>query len=101
MWPSRPIRVNAASDLRRLVAVGAIQSMATAPDFDRKMLLLATQLAHEADMRGVLLAALEALLKTLQNHGPMDAETEAVLLIRCIIRLVIHLMKEAPTEKEQ
>lgn len=79
----------------------AIQSMATAPDFDRNMLLLATQLAHESDSKYVLLAALEALLRTLQSHGPSGAETEAILLIRCIIRSVTHLTKEAQTEKER
>lgn len=75
--------------------------MANAPDFDRKMLLLATQLAHESDLKSVLLAALEALLKTLQSHGPMDSDVEAILLARCIIRLVIRLMKETSNEKDR
>ncbi|THH10579.1 hypothetical protein EW145_g1240 [Phellinidium pouzarii] len=82
-------------------AVSAIQDMAVAPDFDRKMLLLATQLAHESDIKSVLLASLEALLKTVQSHGPTDSDIEAVLLARCIIRLVIRLMKDAPTEKDR
>lgn len=68
--------------------------MVKAPDFDRKMLLLATQLSHEADMKTLLLACLEALLRTLSAHGAVDAETEAVVLIRCIIRLVLGLMKQ-------
>ncbi|KAH8111444.1 meiosis protein SPO22/ZIP4 like-domain-containing protein [Phellopilus nigrolimitatus] len=82
-------------------AVSAVQDMANAPDFDRKMLLLATQLAHESDLKSVLLAALEALLKTLQSHGPMDSDVEAILLARCIIRLVIRLMKETSNEKDR
>lgn len=75
--------------------------MTNASDFDRKMLLLATQLAHESDLKNVLLIALEALLKTLQGHGPMSSDVEAVLLIRCIIRLSIRLMKEAPTDEDR
>ncbi|KAI5118182.1 hypothetical protein M0805_004995 [Coniferiporia weirii] len=82
-------------------AVSAVRDMVIAPDFDRKMLLLATQLAHESDVKNVLLASLEALLSTVQSHGPMDSDVEAVLLARCIIRLIIRLMKEAPVEKDR
>jgi len=82
-------------------AVSAIESMSTAQDFNKKMLLLATQLAHESDLKGVLLASLETLLHSLSNHGPMDSEAEAVLLIRCIIRLVMRLMKDAQVEEER
>ncbi|KAL5495788.1 SPO22_1 [Sanghuangporus weigelae] len=76
-------------------AVAAIQSMASAPDFDRKMLLLATQLSHESDLKIAILASLEALLKTLHTHGPMESDVEAICLARCIVRLVIRLIKEA------
>ncbi|KAL5518460.1 SPO22 [Sanghuangporus vaninii] len=76
-------------------AVAAIQSMASAPDFDRKMLLLATQLSHESDLKIAILASLEALLKTLHTHGPTESDVEAICLARCIIRLVIRLIKEA------
>ncbi|KAL5534754.1 hypothetical protein ACEPAG_1218 [Sanghuangporus baumii] len=76
-------------------AVAAIQSMASAPDFDRKMLLLATQLSHESDLKFALLASLEALLKTLYTHSPMESDVEAICIARCIVRLVIRLIKEA------
>jgi hypothetical protein len=67
--------------------------MARAPDFDRKMLLLATQLAHDSDMKGLLLSALDALLQTL-NFPEADMATEAMVLIRCAIRLIFKLMTE-------
>ena len=73
--------------------------MAKAADFDRKMLLVATQLAHETDLKRVLLVSLEALLNTVRSHGSGDTDVEAILLARCIIRLVIRLMKEAPTDE--
>ncbi|EJD04521.1 uncharacterized protein FOMMEDRAFT_146421 [Fomitiporia mediterranea MF3/22] len=82
-------------------AVAAIQNMASAPDFDKKMLLLATQLSHESDLKIVLLTCLEALLKTLQSRGPIDSDVEAICLARCIIRLVMRLMKETPVETER
>ena len=75
--------------------------MVKAADFDRKMLLVATQLAHESDLKKVLLVSLEALLSTLRSHGPMDTDIEAVCLVRCIIRLVIRLMKETANEKDR
>ncbi|OCB89780.1 hypothetical protein A7U60_g3040 [Sanghuangporus baumii] len=82
-------------------AVAAIQSMASAPDFDRKMLLLATQLSHESDLKIAILASLEALLKTLHTHGPMESDIEAICLARCIVRLVIRLIKEAVVSSDR
>lgn len=75
--------------------------MVKAADFDRKMLLVATQLAHESDLKRVLLVSLEALLKTVRSHGSTDSDVEVILLARCIIRLVIRLMKEAPTDRDR
>ena len=75
--------------------------MVKAANFDRKMLLVATQLAHETDLKRVLLVSLEALLNTVRSHGSGDTDVEAILLARCIIRLVIRLMKEAPTDKDR
>lgn len=82
-------------------AVAAIQDMANAPDFDRKMLLLATKLSHESGLKITILASLEALLKTLHTHGPMDSDAEAICLARCIVRLVIRLIREAVVDKDR
>ena len=68
--------------------------MAQAPDFDRQMLLLATQISHELGMKTLLLAVLEALLDTLKTRDCIDVIEEAVTLTRCIIRLVTKLFAE-------
>ena len=68
--------------------------MVTATDFDRKMLLLATRLANESDMKGLLLLVLEELLRNMQLHQHLGAQTELVGLVRCIIRLDLKIMTE-------
>ena len=73
--------------------------MVEAPDFDRKMLLLATQLANESDMKALLLAVLEALLNTIQGRDGQKLHVEALILIRCIIRLIVKLMAEPGTTR--
>ena len=75
-------------------AVRAVQSMVKASDFDRKMLLLATQLANESDMKTLLLAVLETLLDTVRKQDGHHLFMEALTLIRCIIRLTVKLMAE-------
>ncbi|GJE98003.1 SPO22 domain-containing protein [Phanerochaete sordida] len=75
-------------------AIEAVRGMAEAPDFDRKMLLLATQLANESDMKTLLLAVLQALLDTVQAQDGRDVHLETLTLIRCIIRLTVKLMAE-------
>lgn len=76
------------------LAIEAVRGMAEAPDFDRKMLLLATQLANESDMKTLLLAVLQALLDTVQAQDGRDVHLETLTLIRCIIRLTVKLMAE-------
>lgn len=73
--------------------------MAAASDFNRKMLLLATQLANEFDMKKVLLSVLEALLHTVQSSDGNDLGHDTVTLIRCIIRLVLKLMAEPGADR--
>jgi len=63
-------------------------------DFDRKMLLLATQLSHKLAMKPVLLSALEALLITLKTRVNNDAVVEAMTLVRCIIKIAMKLLTE-------
>lgn len=66
--------------------------MLQSPDFDRNMLLLATQISHQSEMKGVLLTVLEALLKTLKLGNSGETAVEAMTLIRCIIRLALALL---------
>lgn len=70
-------------------------------DFDRKMLLLATQLSHQSENRLILLAALRALLSTLtmSNANGGESIVEAMTLIRCIIKLVLRLLTEPSANK--
>ncbi|KAJ7160549.1 meiosis protein SPO22/ZIP4 like-domain-containing protein [Mycena crocata] len=82
-------------------AIRAVRDMVKSVDFDRKMLLLATQISHESEMKTVLLAVLEALLGTLRIENSKGGETvvEAMTLIRCIIRLVLKLLVEPAANK--
>lgn len=75
-----------------LIAISVVQDILKAPDFDRKMLLLATQISHQSEMKIVLLSVLEALLKTLKVENSGETVVEAMTLIRCIIRLGLGLL---------
>jgi hypothetical protein len=73
--------------------------MVKAPDFDPKMLHLATQLSHECNMKSLLLTVLCALLKTLTIGDKGDAFVDAMTLIRCTIRLIMKLLNEPAANK--
>ncbi|KAG8763910.1 hypothetical protein FRC11_009432 [Ceratobasidium sp. 423] len=75
-------------------AIQAVENMLGSSDFDRKTLLLATQLAHETKQKTLLLAVLEAMYKTLQREPHVDVETEGIILVRCSIRILLDLLKE-------
>ncbi|KIJ45216.1 hypothetical protein M422DRAFT_67355 [Sphaerobolus stellatus SS14] len=79
-------------------AIRAVRDMVQAKDFDRKMLLLATQLAHDANLKSLLLTVLESLLTFLRSQDGFDNDVEALTMIRCIIRLVIELLKQPVAE---
>lgn len=96
---SSPLNVGAISNPFLFPAIRAVQDMVGAPDFDRKMLLLATQLANECNMKTLLLAVLEALLESVQNQNSQELHMEALTLIRCIIRLVVKLMAEPGADR--
>ncbi|KAG8930527.1 hypothetical protein FRC01_002649 [Tulasnella sp. 417] len=81
-------------------AIQAIADMATSPDFDRKMLLLATKLAHEHKMRSLLLSILEKLLLTLQSSAALETEVEAMTLVRCMVRVIVELLNEPNAEMQ-
>ncbi|RXW17117.1 hypothetical protein EST38_g8741 [Candolleomyces aberdarensis] len=75
-----------------LPAIRSINEMQKAPGFDRKMLLLATQIAHRSEMRLVLLSVLNNLLKTLKFGSSGEIVVEAMALLRCMIRLILGLL---------
>ncbi|KIJ21375.1 hypothetical protein PAXINDRAFT_94968 [Paxillus involutus ATCC 200175] len=78
----------------RRSATRAIKQMVEAPDFDRRMLLLACRLSHDSDMKRLLLSVLVCLLDTLNFRENVDTVTDAMTLVRCIIRLTLKLLGE-------
>jgi hypothetical protein len=81
------------------LAIRAVERMANAPDFDRRMLLLATKLAHESDMSVLLLSVLEALIAALGGQNALHSIVEAITLCRCCIRLVLKLIDEQQSHR--
>ncbi|KAF9527894.1 meiosis protein SPO22/ZIP4 like-domain-containing protein [Crepidotus variabilis] len=73
-------------------AIHAVRDMLNASDFDRRMLLLATQISYQSEMKPVLLAVLESLLKTLKAESNGDCISEAMTLVRCIVKLILGLL---------
>ncbi|KAI6165514.1 meiosis protein SPO22/ZIP4 like-domain-containing protein [Pisolithus thermaeus] len=74
------------------IRLHALLEMVEAADFDRKMLLLACRLAHDSDMKSLLLSVLMALSDTLNFRNDVENLAEAMVLIRCIIRLTLKLL---------
>lgn len=58
--------------------------MVRAKGFDRKMLLLATQLAHDANLKMLLLTVLDSLLNFLRSQGYSDNEVEGLTMVRYV-----------------
>lgn len=58
--------------------------MVRAKGFDRKMLLLATQLAHDANLKMLLLTVLDSLLNFLRSQGYPDNEVEGLTMVRYV-----------------
>lgn len=82
------------------LAIRAVQDMVKAPDFDRRMLLLATQLSHDMDMKTLLLSVLQSLLRTLKFADGGETAVEAMTLLRCIIRLILKLLVQPGANRQ-
>ncbi|CCL98934.1 uncharacterized protein FIBRA_00941 [Fibroporia radiculosa] len=80
-------------------AISAVKAMVKTSDFNRKMLMLATTLANESNMKSLLLSVLEALLNTVQSCTTPDMDVEAITLVRCIIRLVLKVLAEPASDR--
>lgn len=95
------------------LAITAVEHMIKAVDFDRRMLLMITQLAHENQLKQLLLNVLGALLHTLSSDSGVSNLVEGITLtrsvqvpqdkseptdiddrFRCIIRLITSLLKD-------
>ncbi|KAI9509875.1 hypothetical protein F5148DRAFT_1282528 [Russula earlei] len=77
-----------------LLAIRAIKAMVDGSGFDERMLLMATRLAHEIDLKHVLLAVLQELLDYVRARKTTEMNVEPVTLIRCMIRLVLRLITD-------
>ncbi|KAH9964596.1 hypothetical protein BC827DRAFT_1265857 [Russula dissimulans] len=75
-------------------AIRAVKAMVHGSGFDERMLLMATRLAHETDLKNVLLAVLQELLDHVTAGKTTGMNVEPVTLIRCMIRLVLRLITD-------
>ncbi|KAG2072988.1 SPO22-domain-containing protein [Suillus decipiens] len=82
-------------------AIKTIRNMVHAVNFDRKMILLACRLAHDLDMKSLLMNVLKALLETLNFRENVENISEAMTLIRCIIRLIVKLLGEPAADLDR
>jgi len=76
------------------LAIRAVKAMVHGSGFDERMLLMATRLAHETDLKTVLLVVLQELLDYAKAGKATEMNVEPVTLIRCVIRLVLRLITD-------
>ncbi len=55
---------------------------------------MATRLAHETDLKNVLLSVLQELLDHVRAREASEINVEPITLIRCMIRLVLRLIAD-------
>lgn len=67
-----------------LAAIETVDRLVAAPDFDRRMLLLATKLAHDRKQKSLILVILKHLLHSLQSSQALESQVEAMTLIRFV-----------------
>ncbi|KAH9075682.1 hypothetical protein EDB83DRAFT_2218480 [Lactarius deliciosus] len=75
-------------------AIRAVKDMVHGTCFDQRMLLMATRLAHESDMKNVLLSVLQELIDFVGARKTTEMNIEPVTLVRCMIRLVLRLIAD-------
>ncbi|KAI0307448.1 hypothetical protein B0F90DRAFT_1812932 [Multifurca ochricompacta] len=75
-------------------AIQAVKAMVHGTCFDHRMLLMATRVAHESDLKNVLLSVLQALLDSIRDRQAAEMNVEPITLVRCMIRLVLRLIAD-------
>lgn len=75
-------------------AIRAVKAMVHGSGFDQRMLLMATRMAHETDLKNVLLAVLQELLDYVRAGKATEMNVEPITLVRCMIRLVLRLIAD-------
>ena len=76
------------------LAIRAVKDMVHGTCFDERMLLMATRLAHESDLKNVLLSVLQELIDFVGARNTTEMNVEPVTLVRCMIRLVLRLIAD-------
>ncbi|KIM34318.1 hypothetical protein M408DRAFT_19240 [Serendipita vermifera MAFF 305830] len=71
-----------------------VDMMMKANDFDRRMLLMATNFARETQNHPLLQPVLAGLLDTLKEDKEVDIHAQGLLVIRCLARLVLQMTEE-------
>jgi hypothetical protein len=95
------------------IAIMDVQMMVNSPGFDRQMLHLATQLAHEKGMKRLLAVILKSLFSSLTDQDGQPAESsdsglmaatvlrwelrshfimDLTVPLRCLVRLTIEML---------
>jgi len=75
-------------------AIRAVKALVHGSGFDQRMLLMATRLAHETDLKNVLLSVLQEILDHVRARKASEINVEPITLIRCMIRLVLRLIAD-------
>jgi hypothetical protein len=75
-------------------AIRAVKAMVLGSGFDQRMLLMATRMAHETDLKNVLLSVLQELLDYVRAGKATEMNVEPITLVRCMIRLVLRLIAD-------
>ena len=76
------------------LAIRAVKALVHGSGFDQRMLLMATRLAHETDLKNVLLSVLQEILDHVRARKATEINVEPITLIRCMIRLVLRLIAD-------
>lgn len=92
------LRVNMKNN-SQFLAIQATQKMVQAPRFRREMLLMATRLAHESDLKGLLLTVLQQLSQSVQGREGREGDVDGIAVLRCLIRLTADLIAGPTTCK--
>ncbi|KAI0248099.1 hypothetical protein BJV78DRAFT_1132012, partial [Lactifluus subvellereus] len=82
-------------------AIRAVRAMVHGSCFDQRMLLMATRLAHESDLKSVLLSVLQELLEFVRAGKTTEMNVEPITLVRCMIRLVLRLIADPANAGEK
>lgn len=71
------------TELTRNTAISSLKTLATAPDFEVKMLLWAAKTAHKSNIKSLLVAVLETILSASQSQSAVVG-VDLLVLVRSV-----------------